>query len=33
METFVLFEGGELAGMSSFLAIEPARGVLEIGGT
>ncbi|UUR08181.1 GNAT family N-acetyltransferase [Sphingomonas glaciei] len=33
METFVLFEGGEFAGMSSFLAIEPARGVLEIGGT
>lgn len=33
METFVLFEGDELAGMSSFLAIEPERGVLEIGGT
>ncbi|GAA4004061.1 GNAT family protein [Sphingomonas humi] len=33
METFVLFEGDEFAGMSSFLAIEPARGVLEIGGT
>ena len=33
MVTFVLFEGDELAGMSSFLAIEPERGVLEIGGT
>jgi RimJ/RimL family protein N-acetyltransferase len=30
---FVLFEGEELAGMSSFLGIEPERGVLEIGGT
>jgi RimJ/RimL family protein N-acetyltransferase len=33
MATFVLFEGDELAGMSSYLAIEPERGVLEIGGT
>jgi RimJ/RimL family protein N-acetyltransferase len=33
MITFVLFEGDELAGMSAFLAIEPERGVLEIGGT
>ena len=31
--TFVLFEGEELAGMSSFLGIDPHRGVLEIGGT
>ena len=31
--TFVLFEGDELAGMSSFLGIDEARGVLEIGGT
>ena len=31
--TFVLFEGDELAGMSSFLGIEEGRGVLEIGGT
>ena len=31
--TFVLFDGDELAGMSSFLGIEPDRGVLEIGGT
>jgi RimJ/RimL family protein N-acetyltransferase len=31
--TFVLFEGDELAGMSSFLGIDPQRGVLEIGGT
>jgi len=31
--TFVLFEGGELAGMSSFLGIDPNRQVLEIGGT
>jgi RimJ/RimL family protein N-acetyltransferase len=30
---FVLVEGEELAGMSSFLGIEPERGVLEIGGT
>jgi RimJ/RimL family protein N-acetyltransferase len=31
--TFVLFEDGELAGMSSFLGIDEARGALEIGGT
>lgn len=31
--TFVLFEDGELAGMSSYLGIDPAREVLEIGGT
>jgi RimJ/RimL family protein N-acetyltransferase len=30
---FVLLEGGELAGMSSFLGIDQARQVLEIGGT
>ncbi len=30
---FVLFDGDELAGMSSFLGIDEARGVLEIGGT
>jgi RimJ/RimL family protein N-acetyltransferase len=31
--TFVLFDGCELAGMSSFLGIDEGRGVLEIGGT
>ncbi len=31
--TFVLFERGELAGMSSFLGIDPSRQTLEIGGT
>jgi len=31
--TFVLFEGDELAGMSSYLGIDPTRQVLEIGGT
>ena len=31
--TFVLFEGDELAGMSSYLGIDPNRLVLEIGGT
>ena len=31
--TFLLYEGDELAGMSSFLAIDEARKVLEIGGT
>jgi len=31
--TYVLFEGDELAGMSSFLGIDEGRGVLEIGGT
>jgi len=31
--TFVLFQGEELAGMSSFLGVDEGRGVLEIGGT
>jgi RimJ/RimL family protein N-acetyltransferase len=31
--TFVLFEGDDLAGMSSYLGIDPNRQVLEIGGT
>ncbi len=31
--TFVLFDGDELAGMSSFLGIDQARQCLEIGGT
>jgi RimJ/RimL family protein N-acetyltransferase len=31
--TFVLFEGDELAGMSSYLGIDEGRQVLEIGGT
>ena len=31
--TFVLFDGDELAGMSSYLGIDPVRQVLEIGGT
>jgi RimJ/RimL family protein N-acetyltransferase len=31
--TFVLFDDDELAGMSSFLGIDEARQVLEIGGT
>ena len=31
--TFVLFDGDELAGMSSYLGIEQGRQVLEIGGT
>ena len=31
--TFVLFEDGELAGMSSYLGIDASRQVLEIGGT
>jgi len=31
--TFVLFDGDEIAGMSSFLGIDEARQVLEIGGT
>lgn len=30
---FVLFDGEELAGMSSYLGIDPNRQVLEIGGT
>ena len=31
--TFVLFDGGELAGMSSFLGLDEPRHTLEIGGT
>jgi len=31
--TFVLFEGDELAGMSSFIGIDEGRQTLEIGGT
>ena len=31
--TFVLFDGEDMAGMSSFLGIDEARQVLEIGGT
>ncbi len=31
--TFVLFDGEELAGMSSFIGIDESRQVLEIGGT
>lgn len=31
--TFVLFDGGALAGMSSFLGIDESRQTLEIGGT
>src|SRR5947199_8035178 len=31
--TFVLFDDDELAGMSSFLGIDPSHQVLEIGGT
>ena len=31
--TFVLFDGDQLAGMSSYLGIDDARQVLEIGGT
>ena len=31
--TFVLFDGDELAGMSSFLGIDEGRQVIEIGGT
>ena len=31
--TFVLFEGDQLAGMSSYLGIDEGRQVLEIGGT
>ncbi len=31
--TFVLFDGDDLAGMSSYLGIDEARQVLEIGGT
>ena len=32
-QTFVLFEGDEIVGMSSFLNIDQERQVLEIGGT
>src|SRR5215471_16860045 len=31
--TFVLFEGDDLAGMSSYLGIDEGRQVLEVGGT
>jgi RimJ/RimL family protein N-acetyltransferase len=31
--TFVLFEGDEIAGMSSFIGIDESRRTLEIGGT
>ena len=31
--TFALFDGDELAGMSSFIGIDQARNVVEIGGT
>ena len=31
--TFVLFDGDQLAGMSSYLGIDEYRGALEIGGT
>lgn len=30
---FAIFSGGELAGMSAYIGIEPERGVLEIGNT
>lgn len=33
VRTFVLFDDDELAGMSSYLGIDPGRQVLEIGGT
>jgi RimJ/RimL family protein N-acetyltransferase len=33
VRTFVLFDGHELAGMSSYLGIDEARQTLEIGGT
>ena len=33
VHTFVLFEGDELAGMSSFISIDEGRQCLEIGGT
>ncbi|MGZ8348631.1 MAG: GNAT family N-acetyltransferase [Allosphingosinicella sp.] len=32
-QAFAIFSGGELAGMSAYLGIEPERGVLEIGNT
>ena len=31
--TFVLFDGGELAGMSSFIGLDEGRQAVEIGGT
>ena len=33
IRTFVLYDGDELAGMSSFIAIDPSRQCLEIGAT
>jgi RimJ/RimL family protein N-acetyltransferase len=33
IRTFVLFDGNELAGMSSFITIDPSRQCLEIGAT
>ena len=33
IRTFVLFDGGELAGMSSFITIDPSRQCLELGAT
>ena len=33
IRTFVLFDGDELGGMSSFITIDPRRGSLEIGAT
>ena len=33
IRTFVLFDGDELAGMSSFITIDPVRSSLEIGAT
>lgn len=33
IRTFVLFDGADLAGMSSFITIDPVRGSLEIGAT
>ena len=33
IRTFVLFDGDEIAGMSSFITIDPSRQCLEIGGT
>ena len=33
IRTFVLYDGDEFAGMSSFITIDPVRGSLEIGAT
>ena len=33
IRTFILFDGDEFAGMSSFITIDPVRGSLEIGAT